>query len=67
MFLADSSPDAYPNLVGRLLASPRYGERQATFWLDLVRYAETNGFEVLPMGIGVLTVMFAVEDASPSA
>lgn len=44
LFLGDSSPDAYPNLVGRLLASPRYGERQATFWLDLVRYAESDGY-----------------------
>lgn len=44
-FLADSAPDAYERLVERLLASPRYGERQAQFWLDLVRYAETDGFK----------------------
>ena len=43
-FLNDSSPDAYAKLVDRLLASPRYGERQATFWLDLVRYAESDGY-----------------------
>jgi len=44
-FLADDSPEAYPRLVERLLASPHYGERWARHWLDLVRYAETNGHE----------------------
>jgi hypothetical protein len=44
-FLADSSPDAYEKLVDRLLASPRYGERWARKWLDLARYADTNGYE----------------------
>jgi hypothetical protein len=44
-FLADPAPDAYERLVDRLLASPVYGERQAQFWLDLVRYAETDGFK----------------------
>ena len=44
-FLADTSPDAYERLVDRLLASPRYGERWARHWLDLVRYAETAGHE----------------------
>lgn len=44
-FLSDPSPDAYPRLVDRLLASPAYGERWARHWLDLVRYAETNGHE----------------------
>ena len=44
-FLADSSPDAYEKVVDRLLASPRYGERWARHWLDLVRYAETDGYE----------------------
>ncbi|MFM9017494.1 MAG: DUF1549 domain-containing protein, partial [Verrucomicrobiota bacterium] len=44
-FAADSSPQAYENLVERLLASPRYGERWARRWLDLARYADTNGFE----------------------
>ena len=42
-FVADDSPDAWEKLVDRLLASPRYGERQARHWLDLVRYAESNG------------------------
>ena len=44
-FLADKSKDAYEKLVDRLLASPRYGERQATWWLDLVRFAESDGFK----------------------
>jgi hypothetical protein len=44
-FLADASPDAYEKLVDRLVASPRYGERWARRWLDLARYADTNGYE----------------------
>ena len=44
-FAADHSPDAYGKLVERLLASPHYGERWAQHWLDVVRYAETEGFE----------------------
>jgi cytochrome c553 len=44
-FLADSSSSAYESLVDRLLASPRYGERTARHWLDLVRFAETAGHE----------------------
>ncbi|MCA8956007.1 MAG: DUF1553 domain-containing protein [Planctomycetes bacterium] len=44
-FLADRSPDAYEKVVDRLLASPHYGEHQARHWLDLVRFAETNGYE----------------------
>jgi hypothetical protein len=44
-FLADPAPDAYERLVDRLLAGPRYGERWAQHWLDVVRYAETEGFE----------------------
>jgi mono/diheme cytochrome c family protein/cytochrome c553 len=44
-WLADTAPDAYERLVDRLLASPRYGERWARHWLDLVRYAETLAFE----------------------
>ena len=43
-FVRDGSPDAYEKLVDRLLAMPQHGERWATFWLDLVRYAETDGF-----------------------
>ena len=43
-FLLDRAPDAYEKLVDRLLNSPRYGERLATFWLDLVRYADSDGY-----------------------
>lgn len=44
-FLKDKRPDAYERLVDRLLNSPHYGERQAIVWLDLARYADTDGFE----------------------
>ncbi len=44
-FLADESADAYEQLVDRLLATPAYGERWAQHWLDLARFAETDGFE----------------------
>ncbi|MCS7023163.1 MAG: PSD1 and planctomycete cytochrome C domain-containing protein [Bryobacteraceae bacterium] len=44
-FLRDQRPDAYERLVERLLDSPHYGERWARPWLDLARYADTNGFE----------------------
>ena len=44
-FIADQLPGAYDRLVDRLLASPHYGERWARLWLDLVRYADTDGFE----------------------
>jgi hypothetical protein len=43
-FLADDSPQAYEKVVDRLLNSPRYGERMAMHWLDLARYADTNGY-----------------------
>ncbi len=43
--LADANPDWYERLVDELLASPRYGERWARHWLDVVRYAESHGFE----------------------
>jgi hypothetical protein len=44
-FVKDTSPDAYEKVVDRLLASPRYGERWARHWLDVARYADTNGYE----------------------
>ncbi|MCY3001535.1 MAG: DUF1553 domain-containing protein [Planctomycetota bacterium] len=44
-FLADSSAEAFEKQVDRLLASPRYGERQAHEWLDLARYADTSGYQ----------------------
>ncbi|HZO53415.1 MAG TPA: PSD1 and planctomycete cytochrome C domain-containing protein [Bryobacteraceae bacterium] len=43
-FIKDKSPDAYPRLVERLLASPRYGERWGRHWLDVVRYADSGGY-----------------------
>ncbi|MEO1615434.1 MAG: PSD1 and planctomycete cytochrome C domain-containing protein [Planctomycetota bacterium] len=42
-FLSDDAPDAYEKLVDRLLSSPHYGEHMARYWLDLVRFADTNG------------------------
>ncbi len=44
-FTRDPAPDAYEKLLDRLLASPRYGEHWARHWLDLVRYAESDGFK----------------------
>lgn len=44
-FAADNSPNAYERLVERMLSSPQYGERWAQFWLDLARYADSNGYE----------------------
>jgi hypothetical protein len=45
-FLADTAPDAYEKVVDKLLASPHFGERWAQHWLDVVRFAETNGYEL---------------------
>ena len=45
-FLADRRPGAYERLVDRLLSSPHYGERWARRWLDLARYADSNGFTI---------------------
>jgi hypothetical protein len=45
-FLVDDSPNAYARIVNQVLASPRYGERWAQHWLDIIRYADTDGFEV---------------------
>ncbi len=44
-FVNDDSPDAYDRLVDQLLSSPRYGEHWGQHWLDVVRFAETEGFE----------------------
>jgi hypothetical protein len=44
-FVADASPDAYERVVDRLLASPRFGEKWARHWLDVVRYAESDGYK----------------------
>jgi len=45
-YLADTGPDAYSRLVDRLLASPRFGERMASLWLPLARYAEDQAHQV---------------------
>lgn len=45
-FVNDESPNAYEKLVDRLLASPRYAERMTLQWLDLARYADTNGYSI---------------------
>lgn len=45
-FLEDDSPDAYEKVVDRLLASPRYGEHMARFWLDAARYGDTHGLHL---------------------
>ncbi len=44
-FLADSSANAYENVVDQLLASPKYGERWTAMWMDLARYADSKGYE----------------------
>ena len=44
-FLLDETPEAFAKLIDRLLASPRYGERWGRFWLDLARYADSNGMD----------------------
>ena len=44
-FLTDLAPDAFERVVDRLLASPRYGERWARHWLDVARYADSNGLD----------------------
>jgi cytochrome c553 len=44
-FIADTNPKAYEELLDRLLDRPEYGERWARFWLDIVRYGQTNGYE----------------------
>ncbi len=45
-FLADNSPDAYEKVVDRLLASPRFGENMARYWLDAARYGDTHGLHL---------------------
>ena len=44
-FLADDAPDAFARLIDRLLASPHYGQRWGRHWLDVARYAESNGLD----------------------
>src|SRR5262249_3454450 len=45
-FVKDRSPDVYERVVDRLLASPHYGERWGRHWLDLARYADSNGYSI---------------------
>ncbi len=45
-FVSDRAPDAYEKVVDRLLANPRYGEKWGRHWLDLVRFAESDGFKL---------------------
>jgi mono/diheme cytochrome c family protein len=45
-FLADTRPDAFDRVVDRLLSSPHYGERWGRHWLDLARYADSNGYSI---------------------
>ncbi|MFK7850868.1 MAG: PSD1 and planctomycete cytochrome C domain-containing protein [Akkermansiaceae bacterium] len=45
-FLADESPDAYERFVDQLLSSPKFGEHQARYWLDAIRYGDTHGLHL---------------------
>lgn len=47
-FLADNSPDAFEKVVNRLLASPHFGERWASMWMDLARYGDSQGYQKDP-------------------
>jgi hypothetical protein len=62
-FLADQSPNAYEKQVDRLLASPAYGERWASMWLDLARYADSYGYESDMLRLGVWVYRDWVIDA----
>ncbi len=62
-FLSDHSPDAYEKQVDRLLASPAYGERWASMWLDLARYADSYGYEADNLRLGVWAYRDWVVDA----
>src|SRR5215471_10852911 len=62
-FLADTAPDAYEKQVDRLLASPAYGERWASMWLDLARYADSYGYEADNLRLGVWVYRDWVVDA----
>lgn len=62
-FLADTSPNAYEKQVDRLLASPAYGERWASMWLDLARYADSYGYESDHLRLGVWAYRDWVVDA----
>jgi hypothetical protein len=61
-FSNDERPDAYVRVVERLLARPHYGERWAQYWLDVVRYAESNGYEAdgAPICGGIVIISLRV-------
>ena len=61
MVLLNKSPSAYGNLVDRLLASPRFGERMASIWLDLSRYADSYGYQSDLLRMGNLVVLLSSE------
>jgi hypothetical protein len=63
VFLGDDSPTAYEKQVDRLLASPAYGERWASMWLDLARYADSYGYEADNLRLGVWAYRDWVVDA----
>ncbi len=58
-FVADTSADAYPKLIDRLLASPAYGERWGRHWLDVVRYGEDDTRGLAPQNRGYMPYPFA--------
>lgn len=62
-FVQDEAPDAYEKLVEELLASPRYGERWGQHWLDVVRFAESEGFEYDNLMVGAWRFRDYVIDA----
>jgi hypothetical protein len=61
-FIADKSPDAFAKVVDRLLASPRYGERWARYWLDVARFADTKGYVYGDREEGRFTHSYAYRD-----
>jgi hypothetical protein len=52
-FLADTSPDAWPRYVDKLLATPHYGERWARLWMDIARYADSAGYGSDPLRLNM--------------
>ncbi len=65
-FVADSSGDAYDRVIERLLASPHYGERWGRHWLDVARYADSNGLdETSPLATrGGIAIMWFVRSTT---
>ena len=66
-FVADKSPQAYEQLVDRLLDSPAYAEKQAVRWLDAVRYADTAGFHSDGECDGLRAVRLLTNPCQPAA